>query len=86
MKQPPTPVSGSARRIIERLGGYAATAEITGVKLNTVYRWTYETERGGTGGYIPREHHDKIAAHFAGKQEEFSRGDLVDPAPYAEAA
>lgn len=42
--------------VIERFGGHAVVAEICGVHVSRVYRWTYETAQGGTGGHIPAKH------------------------------
>lgn len=44
-----------AKTIIKKFGGVRPVAEITGRTEATVYRWTYDKEKGGTGGYIPSE-------------------------------
>jgi hypothetical protein len=42
-----------AKSVIDKVGGYAAAARITGKHITRVYRWTYPTSRGGTGGVVP---------------------------------
>ena len=42
--------------VIEKFGGHRVVAEILGIDLSRVYRWTYESEQGGTGGTVPQKH------------------------------
>ena len=42
-----------AERVIRKLGGPVAVAELLGTSRQAIYKWTYPRERGGTGGYIP---------------------------------
>lgn len=42
-----------AFRVIQKCGGFAATARIVGKSESWVYRWTYSKDNGGTGGSIP---------------------------------
>lgn len=49
-------MSNVAQIIIQKCGGPRAVADWLGVRLPTVYRWTYPKVRGGTGGVIPVEH------------------------------
>jgi hypothetical protein len=51
-----------AEIIIEKFGGHARIAEILGVDVSRVYRWTYPEDRGGTGGLIPQKHQSKLLA------------------------
>jgi hypothetical protein len=53
-----------ASKIIQRLGGEAAVAKITGTAITAPYRWQYARERGGTGGLIPQRHH-RVLIDFA---------------------
>lgn len=46
-----------ARKIIEKLGGPKVVAGITGRASAAPYRWTYGTDKGGTGGLIPQRYH-----------------------------
>ncbi|MHB0784407.1 hypothetical protein [Bradyrhizobium sp. 5.13L] len=57
-----------AKAVIEKIGGYEAAAGITGKHITRVYRWTYPTSRGGTGGVIPHSDALKLLNHakFAG--------------------
>jgi hypothetical protein len=47
----------TAARIIEKLGGEAEVAAITGLSLTAPYRWQHAKSKGGTGGLIPQAHH-----------------------------
>lgn len=49
-----------AWHIIERCGGPAAVAEMTGRHLSRVFRWSYPRERGGCDGQIPQSEAIKI--------------------------
>lgn len=51
-----------AKQIIDKCGGVAATAQLTGRTLASVYKWDYPKERGGTGGVVPRSAQDIILA------------------------
>jgi hypothetical protein len=44
-----------AQAIIRKFGGVPALAKATELSLNSVYKWTYPKERGGTGGLIPTD-------------------------------
>ena len=45
-----------ADMVIEKFGGHRVVAEILGIDVSRVYRWTYSREQGGTGGSIPQKH------------------------------
>ena len=51
-----------ATKIIERLGGHQAVADLLGCHITRVYRWTYPVDRGGTGGHIPLKQQHKLLA------------------------
>ena len=44
-----------AQPIIDAFGGEYELASLLGVAPSTVYRWGYDRQRGGTGGYIPTQ-------------------------------
>lgn len=48
-------MSEPAKSIIKAFGGADAVAAIVGRNRASVFRWTYEKEKGGTGGLIPAE-------------------------------
>lgn len=50
----------AAERIIKKCGGPTVVAGICGVHVTRVYRWTYDRERGGTGGIIPTRHQNRL--------------------------
>jgi len=45
-----------AEHIILKIGGFQKTAEMLGLDVSRIYRWTYPKCRGGTGGVIPTKH------------------------------
>jgi len=49
-----------AQSVIKKCGGAARVAKITGRTEATVYRWTYDKEKGGTGGLIPSDMQVKL--------------------------
>lgn len=51
-----------ASKIIERLGGVNAVAEIVGIHRTRVSKWQSPKDRGGTGGHVPQRHIDKLMA------------------------
>lgn len=49
-----------AEHVIEKCGGAAKVAEMLGVHITRVYRWTYDEGRGGTGGRIPGKRQEEL--------------------------
>lgn len=49
-----------AAQIIRTLGGLSVVAKAADVTPTSVQRWRLPSEKGGTGGFIPRKHHDAI--------------------------
>ena len=49
-------MSNPALNIIQKCGGFQRVADWCGVTVQTVYRWTWSKERGGTNGCIPHRH------------------------------
>jgi hypothetical protein len=49
-----------AEVVIEICGGPRAVANICGVDVSRVHRWTYPPDRGGTGGIIPAKHQNTL--------------------------
>lgn len=49
-----------AKRITAKFGGARKLARLLGVTPATVYRWGYEPARGGLGGLIPVEYHQRL--------------------------
>jgi len=52
-----------ATSIIELMGGTRAVAEITGVHISQVNKWTWEKSRGGSDGVIPMKHAQSLVDH-----------------------
>lgn len=51
----------TAASLINQLGRQVV-ADACGVDVSRVYRWTYPTEKGGTGGRIPAKHFQAVLA------------------------
>ena len=52
-----------AQRVIDKCGGHQAVAEMVGVNISNVHRWTYPKARGGSDGMIPTQQmHTLLAA------------------------
>jgi hypothetical protein len=69
-----------ASNIIAKCGGHRIVAEWTGVDISRVHRWTYPSERGGTGGVIPAKHQPTIL------DKARAAGVKLSPADFFEAA
>ena len=52
-----------AHKIISKLGGERAVANVLGLNESGVYRWSYPRERGGTDGRIPARHIPRLLTH-----------------------
>ena len=50
----------TAKRVIDKMGGIQATADIVGASHSWVARWTYDRARGGTGGMIPAKYQQPL--------------------------
>jgi hypothetical protein len=62
--------------VIEVCGGPRAVADMCGIDLTWVYRWTYPVERGGTGGTVPSKHQARLL------KEARARGLALKPAHF----
>jgi len=51
-----------ASSIISLLGGVTAVSRGVSTSHVTVLRWRLSKKQGGTGGFIPRKHHARLAA------------------------
>lgn len=79
-----------AHSLIRKCGGFAAVARMTGRSEVRVRRWTYPVDRGGTGGMIPTEVHERLmlAARAEGvdlRPDDFWRREVLDVLPSAAA-
>ncbi len=53
-------MSNVADAIIRKCGGHQVVADICGVHVTRVYRWTYPREKGGSDGAIPTRHQAQL--------------------------
>lgn len=49
-----------AENVIEKFGDKATVANILGLSVTQIYRFTYPKKKGGTGGLIPAEHQQTL--------------------------
>lgn len=68
-----------AHSIIQICGGVPTVSRTLGVAWSSPPRWRNPTEKGGTGGVIPRKYHDRIIALAAERGVELPRGAFADP-------
>lgn len=71
-------MSNCATRVIEKLGGHKKVANILGVNVSQVYRWTYPRTRGGTDGLIPSRHQSDLLAASVKEGLGLSPADFFD--------
>ena len=69
-----------AENIIEKCGGVQKTASLVGKHPSWVYRWRYSTERGGTGGIVPRSSQTKLLKLAAQGKVDIKPADFFDGA------
>lgn len=69
-----------ADNIIEKCGGVAETAKLVGRSRGWVYRWTYEKDKGGTGGTVPRSAQVKLLELAAKGVVDVSPADFFEQA------
>lgn len=73
-----------AKSILDVIG-YETAATVTGKHISRVYRWTYPTDRGGTGGVIPHADALKLLAHARSSGLTLSEADFLREPIAAEA-
>jgi len=76
-------MSNAATNVIHKCGGHRIVAEMAGVDVTRVYRWTYPPERGGTGGVIPTRHHQELLRRARQRGIDLQPADFFDPADAA---
>lgn len=68
-----------AKSIIERMGGEAVVAAITGTALSTPYGWQKPKREGGTGGWIPQKYHHALLEFAKEKRKRLKQSDFLLP-------
>lgn len=71
-------MTNCATKVIEKIGGPKAVADILGVDVSRVYRWTYPKSRGGTGGLIPAKHQSDLLIAARAKGLSLKPSDFFD--------
>lgn len=65
-----------AKSILDLIGVETA-AKVTGKHISRVYRWTYPSSRGGTGGIIPHTEALKLLEHARSEQIPLNEADFM---------
>lgn len=73
-------ISPIAARVIAKCGGHKAVADALDIDITRVYRFTYDTDRGGTNGLIPARHQVTLLSKFSGKLKPADFFDSVEAA------
>ncbi len=80
-------MSNVAKKVIEICGGPRAVAEMVGVHVSRVHRWTYDRSRGGTGGRIPAARQQQLLREARRRgidlrpEHFFDADDFIDSSP-----
>ena len=69
-----------AKAIIDRLGGEAQVAFVTGTAYTAPYRWQAPKWKGGSGGLIPQRYHRALLDYARGKGIPLTAEDFLPPA------
>jgi hypothetical protein len=69
-----------AQTVIDKFGGHEEVAKIVGRHPISVRRWTYDREKGGTGGLIPSELQSLLLEKARKRGLDLTADDLI-PAP-----
>ena len=70
-----------AERTIAKFRSAQKVAEIAGVNVSNVHRWTYPKDRGGTGGLVPGRHHRRLLDAGRDPDIGLTPADLVEWVP-----
>lgn len=81
MSRKPSPLLEPASTIIGKFGGAIALADMLGVDVSNVHRWTYpKTKKGGTGGRIPPHHWKSLLDHARARRIRLKLEDFLEAA------
>lgn len=69
-----------ASHVIEKCGGLAETARLSGRDRSRVSRWCAPKERGGSGGLIPSDVQPILIANARSEGIDLRPDDFFDPA------
>jgi hypothetical protein len=72
----PTMHMDPAKSILDLIGVEVA-ARVTGKHISRVYRWTYPSARGGTGGVIPHSDAIKLLDHARAEKLPLNEADFM---------
>ena len=67
-----------AQHVINKCGGVARVAALTGRTHSWVYRWTYPKDRNGRGGYVPHEDAEALLAAAQRGEVDLTPADFFD--------
>lgn len=79
-------MSTAAEIVIRKCGGHQQVADLLGIDVTSVYRWTYSKERGGTGGLVPTRHQSVLLEKAQRAGFELAPADFFESRPTTEGA
>lgn len=53
-------MSTPAQHVIAKCGGHQRVADMLGVHVSTVHRFSYSRDSGGRGGYVPARYQQQL--------------------------
>ncbi len=68
-----------ADKVISLFGSERAVAELLGLSVVQIYRWTYPKEKRGHDGRVPDRHHAKLIAEAKRRGKRLTIADLNPP-------
>lgn len=71
-------MSAIAENVISKCGGHRVVAEMLGIHVSRVYRFTHSKERGGTGGIIPSRHQSTLLTEARRRGIDLSPSDFFE--------
>lgn len=73
-------MSNAAEHIIRKCGGAARVAEMLGMDVSSVHRWTYPRDKKGAAGRVPSKRQAELLAKAREAGIDLTPGDFFDEA------
>lgn len=79
-------MSAIAEHVITKCGGARVVAEMLGIHVTRVYRFTHPKSRGGSGGLIPSKHQNRLIEEARKRNLDLVPSDFFEPVNSPETA
>lgn len=70
-----------AQHIVDKCGGHSAVADMLGIHISRVYRWTYPRAKGGTDGAVPTQHQQALVDRARARGIRLAPADFFERKP-----